>query len=295
MFLFIRERQAHQRALAAEQAQARLRQDAEAGRALEAKMRAQAEYREKMGHKISMAGLLMTQGKHDQAEALVNEVESNPSFGAFYSVFGGVHGKRGEWRAALTNFARIIEFFPEDYAAYHSFAPLLLQIGDVEGYQRHRERILSHFANTSDPLIAERLAKDCLLLPTSATNLALIARMADVAVAAGPSHKSWAYFEFVKGFSEYRQGNFGKAADWLEKVLREEGHWNRRVASYMVLAMAQYRVNPEQARTTLANGLQTADKHLPAIGDSLGEDWNDWIIANLLKREATGLIKGNAK
>ncbi len=195
----------------------------------------------------------------------------------------------------MTNYLKVVEFFPSDYPAYHYLAPLLLQIGDMEGYQRHRQRIVQQFGSTSDPIIAERLSKDCLVLPPGATNLELITKMADVAVAAGPAHTFWRYFQFVKGLAEYRSGHFAAAADWLQKVLDEKGHWNRRVATLAVLAMAQHQLGQvEQARVTLEDGVQTASRVLPKSPDNLGDDWNDWIIAHLLLREAQILIGGGA-
>src|SRR5438094_3772540 len=72
---------------------------------------------------------------------------------------GVVHAHREQWSAAIPNFAKVVEFIPTDHQAYHALAPLLLQNGDREAYQRLRERILGQFGQTSNPVVAERMAK----------------------------------------------------------------------------------------------------------------------------------------
>src|SRR5258707_384911 len=118
--LFIQEREARQRAVAAEQEQARMRQTAEQ----------HAEW----GHKLGQAGMLLSRSQFDDAEKLVSDVPPMPGMAPFYNVFGLIHARRGEWQAALTNYARAVEFMPSDHLASHFLAPLLLQTGDLEGY-----------------------------------------------------------------------------------------------------------------------------------------------------------------
>ncbi len=49
----------------------------------------------------------------------------------------------------------------------------------------------------------------------------------------------------------------------------------------------------EEARDTLAKGIELAESKLPKLGKGgLNEQWNDWLVAHLLMREAQGLIKG---
>jgi len=279
LFLFMREREARQRAVAAEQEQARLRQQAEAG-ALR-------------GQKLSQAGLLISRDQLEEAEKLVSQMPPHPSTSAIFNVLGQIHARRGQWPAAITNLQRVIELLPADHDAYHSLAPLLALSGDQEAYRRLCGRMLRQFAGSSDPAIAERMAKDCLILPPSAADLETLGKMADTAVAAGPGHKSWNYFQFVKGLAEFRQGHFASAKEWLEKVAAHEGDPNRTVAAHMVLAMAQYQLKQnDEARATLAKGLKIADARVTRVD---GPQWNDQMTARLLMREAKRLIEGNSE
>ena len=275
LYLFIRERDARQRAVAAEQEQNRMRQ--------------QAEIRAEIGQKLTQAGLLISRDQYGEAERIAIEV-SDPSSVAILNVLGIIHGRRGEWPAAIRNFTRVVELMPADHDAYHSLSPLLAQSGDQDAYHRLCGQILGQFARTSDPAIAERMARDCMILPPPAADLETIGKMVETAVAAGPNHQFWDYFQFVKGLSEYRQGHFADAAGWLQKVAAHESDPNRTVEAYMVLAMSQRRLNQAaEARATLARGLKIADARLGKPGSP---QWNDQIAAQMLMREARALIEG---
>jgi len=274
LYLFIQERHARQRAVAAEQEQNRMRQ--------------QAEIRAEIGQKLTQAGLLISRDQYGEAEKIAIQV-SDPSSVAILNVLGIIHGRRGEWPAAIRNFTRVVELMPADHDAYHSLSPLLAQSGDQDAYHRLCGQILGQFARTSDPAIAERMARDCLILPPHAAELGTIGKMVDTAVAAGPNHQFWDYFQFVKGLSEYRQGHFADAAGWLQKVAAHESDPNRTVEAYMVLAMSQRQLNQAaEARVTLARGLKIADARLGKPGSP---QWNDQIAAQMLMREARALIE----
>jgi hypothetical protein len=164
-----------------------------------------------------------------------------------------------------------------------------VQTGDVEGYRQHCSQILREFTDTTNCLAAERLAKDCLILPPPAEALPAIGRMVNTAVAAGPKHQNWPYFQFVKGLFEYRQGHYAEAIDWLQQVTPAQENDALAVHAYMVLAMAQHQLNQEQpARATLAEGLRVAQK-LPKTLDGQGW-WSDWVIAQILLGQATAQL-----
>jgi len=276
LYLFIQERQARQRAVAAEQEQNRMRQE--------------AEKRAEIGQKLGQAGLLISRDQYGEAEKLAMQV-SDPSSVAILNVLGIIHARRGELPAAVRNFTRVVELMPADHDAYHSLAPLLAQ-SDPETYRRLCAQILRQFGQATNPAIAERMARDCLILPPPAADLEVIGKMVDTAVAAGPNHQFWDYFQFVKGLCEYRNGRFAGAMEWLQKVAPHESDPNRTVEAYMVLAMAQHQLKQvDEARATLATGLKIAEAKLVKLGSP---QFNDQIAAQILMREARALIEGKA-
>jgi eukaryotic-like serine/threonine-protein kinase len=157
----------------------------------------------------------------------------------------------------------------------------------LDGYRSHCERALRQFGQTTDPAIAERIAKDCLILPPPESSLSTLAKMADVAAAAGPKERAWPYYAFVKGLAEYRQGHFAAAIEWLRKVEPTGGVPARTTQLYATLAMAQFRSGQtDAARASLADAVKLAETKLthPRI------DWSDELIARCLLREAQALI-----
>jgi serine/threonine protein kinase/tetratricopeptide (TPR) repeat protein len=293
LYLFVRERQAMSsakealaRAVAAERTQSELREQAEKGLALERRMHEMASLTEK----FTAAGRFMSQGLFDKAEETMNGVPLIPQSSVIYNTLGEVYGRRHDWPASIRNFDRSATADPTNHLSYHYLAPMLLEAGDFDGYQKYRERVLAQFAQTDDPTVAERMAKDCLILPPPATELEKIAKMADQAVTASSTNRAWPYYLFVKGLAEYRRGRFPQALDWLRKVPFDDGLPARAAQTYAVLAMAEYKSgDTSAARNSLADGIKIAEARLTR-GERL--EWTDELIAWFLLREAAELITG---
>jgi eukaryotic-like serine/threonine-protein kinase len=288
LYLFIQEKAALRRALVAERTEAGLRDQAEKGLALERRMREMGQY----SQKLNEAGLLLSQGRFAEAETLMHSVPpiiANAS--AIYNVIGDQHGRRGEWAGAISNYSVSIKIDPANHYAYHYLAPLLLQTGDEQGYLRLRDQMLHQFTATSDPIIAERISKDCLILPPAAVDLPAISRMAETAAAAAATNSLAPYFEFVKGLADYRQKNFALVIPQLEKVAAQTSDLPRTVQAYATLAMARQELGQtEEARSALNQGLKLADARLHNA-----VSWNDAIIAQRLINEAKALIGDESK
>ena len=286
LYLFIQERHALRRAIAAERRQAELREQAEKGLALEKHIREMAPITDK----FSAAGQLMGQGMFEKAEEIMSGVPPNiPSSSIIYNTLGEVYARRSEWAASIRNFTRSVTANPTNPIACHYLAPLLVQAGDLEAYRKHCDRILSQFGETTDPALAERMAKDCLILPPPAASLERLGKMADTAVAAGSGDTLWPYYEFVKGLAEYRQGHFSGVVEWMRKVVAVEGVPTRTAQAYATMAMAQYHLGKtNDARAMLAEGIKIAETKLTP-----GRiDWNDTLIARSLLHEANAMITG---
>jgi serine/threonine protein kinase/tetratricopeptide (TPR) repeat protein len=284
IFLFIKENQAYKRAVLAEQREAGLRKQAEAGLALEKKMRQMGE----IGNKLTTAGQFISEGQTDKAEALMTQIPSIPANAIIFNTLGLVYARQGKWQEALVKYAKSIEEDPTNYMAAHCLAPLFVQTGALEAYRQHCDRMLRQFAGVSDPEVAAQMAVDCLLATPLETNFAAINKLVDAAVSAGPTHGSWRFIVFAKGLAEYRQGHFADVAGWLQKVAGQDNNPRHAVMVDMVLAMAQYQLKQtDQARSTLARGVELANAKLSKLDTP---DWNDQLTAHLLMREAQALI-----
>jgi tetratricopeptide (TPR) repeat protein len=201
----------------------------------------------------------------------------------------------GQTQQALTDIVGATEFEPWDHWNYKLLAPLLAASGEVEPYRRCCRQVIAQFGGTNDPVIAERMAKACLILPASGVDLDAVGKLAETAVAVGTNHPWFPYFQFAKGLAEYRQGRFASAAGWLGKVLDNQEQApddSRNVQAYLVLAMARYQLKEVAlARNALTAGTGLWQAKAPkSESGRFSSDWTDWIIADALMREAKALI-----
>ncbi len=292
LYLLVQERAALQRAVAAEKEQARLREQAEKALGLEAQLREQKE----LGQKLDAAGRALSEGRYVEAENLLLQVPPHPASASLLNALGLILARRGNWEEAITNFSLMVDLVPAEPLPYYHLALLLAQAGDIPAYDRHCKRVISQFADTRTPMLAARMAKACLILPPPAADLKLLNKMAGVALGAWGKREPPDDFKFVKGLAEYREGHFASAAKWLQKVEVPSGEPWRTVQVSMVLAMAQRRLDQnDAAQAALAQGIRLADANTPKTKNrDLGIAWSDWIIAQALMREAKALMENKA-
>jgi tetratricopeptide (TPR) repeat protein/tRNA A-37 threonylcarbamoyl transferase component Bud32 len=248
-----------------------------------------------------LANVLLLEHKNAEAQQLLEELPAsiaNQEEGAKrFFVRANLRAALARFSEAASDFKRAIELRPELAEAWFWLAPILAREAKPEIYREHCRRTLEQFGAATDPVVAERTAKVCLILPSSGADLERVTRLADLALSAGTNHWAITWFGFTKGLAEYRRGAFSSAAEMMSKVLAQAGdELNRDVAAYMVLAMAYYRSGlTERARAALEKGKEMIETQLPKLeGGDLGIGWDDWIIALLLKDEATALIGGQS-
>jgi serine/threonine protein kinase/tetratricopeptide (TPR) repeat protein len=240
---------------------------------------------------------LRNQNKYAEAEQILNEALT-PAFinksarAKLVSLRVDLMGRQGRWREAAADAALALELEPDDHYRYHMLAPLLVIAGDRAGYEQLCRRMVATFTNTLNPYIAERMAKDCLLVTNSAVDFVLADKLADIAVSRGSGESSLPYFQVCKALSQYRQGHFAEAIEWAEKV-RTSSHAHARGQACAVLAMANWQLGREdEARALLAQG----DASVPKIAfapnaRNIGGDWLVWLTARISLDEATVLLE----
>jgi tetratricopeptide (TPR) repeat protein len=137
------------------------------------------------------------------------------------------------------------------------------------------------------------VAKACLFLPPADADLPAISRLADIPVTLGTGDTgAMPYFQDNKALCEYRQGNFAKAVEWVQKPLKipdnsVHGH------SYAILAMADWQLGKtNEARAMLAEGNKLDPKIMPVnVADDPSDLWRNWLYARIQLDEATALIQ----
>jgi tetratricopeptide (TPR) repeat protein len=253
---------------------------------------------------LKQAQALARQGKLRDAEKKYSEAlaefpksagQSRSSYANLLAQRGALAARQGRYQDAVADISKAKEAYPENPTFHEWLASASVANGDQEGYGRCCREIITRFRGTNSAVVARRMAKACLILPSPGVDLEAVGELAETAATRSKSRYSLPACQFTKGLAEYRQGRFAAAADWIQKSLDRSTSSNscQQVQSRVVLAMAHYQQKqPEEASKLLATGTDLASRIRPrADSNDLGTAWYDWIIADALTREAKALIE----
>src|SRR5262245_39725573 len=145
----------------------------------------------------------------------------------------------GRWDEALATCGRALALGADDIDTWNQAAILWARNGDRAGYRAHCGRMLDRFGRTTDPIIAERTAKACLLLPLGGTEQEAACELADQAVTLARDHWVQPWAEATRGLAAFRRAQFADAVACADRCLaRGPGDWNRELPSHLVRAMS---------------------------------------------------------
>jgi tetratricopeptide (TPR) repeat protein len=174
---------------------------------------------------------------------------------------------------------------PPAHDDWYGYAELCFYLGEKDEYRRARRALLDRFGSTTDPYVAERAGRACLLMPATGDELRQAVALAEHAVARDPNERgARPYFEFVRGLAEYRQGQFDRAIT----AMRGDARIVLGPAPALVMAMALHRKGQDdEARKTLASAVLSYDWTANQVRDIHS------CIYHVLRREAEGTILPN--
>jgi serine/threonine-protein kinase len=175
-------------------------------------------------------------------------------------------------------------------------APLFLQLGDMAGCRKHCHLMLERFGGTTDPVVAERTAKACLLVSLPEPDRNAACRLAERAAAMARSSRHWVlpWALVAEALGDYRGGRFVAAVARVDECLsRRPGYWDCEVPAHLVRAMALHRLGRiDGAWESLRRAAETLQARLPRLDSrAFSSHWHDWLICGLLRREAEALIE----
>ena len=308
-WLFLRERVAHERAVAAEREEARLRQIAERGLLTEAELRKQAEAREK----ITQASVFIGMNQLEEADRIVASIpptQTTLEGAAVFRTLGEWNALQERWKDAGARFKMLLQvgrLEAWDYATldYSRCAVVLVAEKDQEEYERFRRAAIAQFSNTTDPVVAERTVKNSLLTPADSGVMSSLLPLFELSVksleseAAARTVEDWMIpWRCVSvALMEYRRGQFVSAVTYSQRCLAFTPQNPARTASaQLILAMAQQQLGEvKSARLQLIEAREAIDGRFnKGIESGNGNEgyWFDWLLARILLREATPLIEG---
>ena len=290
-WLFLKERDARHRAVAAEQQESRLRHEAE------------------LREKVTQAALLVSLDRLDEADHLLNQVfltQPTVEGAAVFRAVGEWHALHARWKQAADRFALLLQInqldgVDVDALDYLRGGPVLIESGDMNGYERFRQGAIARFVQTPCPF-ADRIVKISLLLPANERILESMKPLAEetakylVEADQGGDVFSAAWRSVSLGLLEYRRGNFSKAAEWCRRCVAYPGtNAPRTAAAQVILAMSCHRLGQiPEARAGLVAGreiIESKFKNRLEAGGPVQGFWFDWVFARILAREAAALIE----
>jgi eukaryotic-like serine/threonine-protein kinase len=285
-WLYVKERTARQRAVAAEQQQMRLRE--------------QAEKRER----TTQAALLISQDRHEEADQLVADLvfsDSSMEGASVLRSLGEWHALNERWSLSAVRFEallRVHHFESADVSSldFLELGPVLFKAGMRDRYRQFARDTVEHF-NKAPNLFADRYLKICLLMeaePRLIRDLKPVAEVAETLFhqeeAAGDLFGSgWRVVALA--LYAYRSGHHDEAIRWTSHVLNySENNAPRALALLATKALAHYALGQssaaseslERASMILASRPRvTSDRGSPVHGF-----WFDWAFAQILIEEA---------
>jgi serine/threonine protein kinase len=256
---------------------------------------------EAIGCLQNLVSALAGERKYDEAETLLareltSGSEPKPQSFGLVRIRRDLFARQGRWNEAVTDAALLVKQRPNDSESYHGLAPLLVALKDDDKYKQLCREIIAQFAGTTNIYDADRMAKDCLIMPLPGVDLEPVAAMAETAVSGSKELPSYPFFQCCKALAEYRQGHFEEAINWAGSAVKPPFPYSK-AEGYAILAMAQFKSgNANESRSALTNCDLVIETKLPELnGADLGNDWRDWIIVRVLRSEAERLIKGDNK
>ena len=283
------------------------RMEAEQAHANEMLLQRKAKARET----ITESSVLLSHGAIAEADALVDGIPVellSPSREAsdVFRRLGLWNLYQRNWQKAANRYLVLLQVNqvdkndPTDQAYDLLFAaPILIDAGDVEDYDRIRRAVLTRLGSTTNPNAAEQTIKTTLLLPADDSVLKQLLPLERVVADALKSrdpvindHGTLAAWRtFALALLEFRRGNFSATVSELEVCSTYHGQSPACVAStHLLRSMAFHQLGkPEEADLELEQGRATVQNRfkekLESGNDKTGRI-EGWMVTPILLHEA---------
>jgi len=266
-------------------------------RVVESRLREQADARAK----VAQVAFLLDQGRIDEADALrqrypISSIEPSLEAASVFRALGDWNATHGRWDQAIQCFKLLMQANLLDEPGnvlqrtdLMAISSVLLYHDRLE-YLRFRNEVKERYLSPHNVLQAEHLLKICLISPADDDLLNRLKHTVEVmGEPTRTSLPSWSGLSL--GLYRYRSGDNESALKAAETGLTDRNIKNSCRASILaLLSMIHSRMgeHPKAAETlSEANRLITESEGNDAVqGSSIPPYWFDWVIAEVLVREA---------
>ena len=292
--LLAQERAARQRAVLAEK------------KALASERRQKKLLQEAEDHdRVTRAAYLILNDHLERADRIVEsivEIKRSTEAGWVLRELAEWHVFNRNWAKAGARYMMLSKVNEKD----HSLAmtddllmggPVLVEAGDIEGYERFRRAAIERFSGTRDAVLAERTMKISLLIPGDEELLEQLQPLRRLAArnARTPDKNLMVAWRCLSlALMDYRQGRYGESIEWGRKSLSCYTNEEARMASvYAIQGMARFRLGDVQSARVLLRLSQKIIRDGMDAGfqpDGRSGFWYDWLFARILLREAEAMM-----
>jgi hypothetical protein len=197
-FLLIKETEAHRRAVAAEEQQKHLREEAERSQKREAELRQQADsmrQQAEVREMITQGTLAVRENRLEDADKLADLIPlTKPTLegAAVLRALGEWHALHGRWKTASERFSALLQVNQLDgwdvcTSDFLQGGSATAELGDSAGFEQFRHVAITRFGNTTDPFVAERILRICLLKPANPDVISALTPLAEVLLPKPPT------------------------------------------------------------------------------------------------------------
>ncbi len=231
-----------------------------------------------------------SQGDWERAEAEFTEaVRRAPADLAMLRALADFLGRHGRWDAVTQTYDRLLAAGTTEHWDLYRATALFLKRDGLEGFRRHRRRMLDLFAQSTNTTITERIGKACLLAPLPGPDQdegLRLALLSDLTPRAG-QYLPWNLL--TQSLAEYRSGRPAEAVAHARQVtaIRPE-LWAWNYSANAVLSLSCLRLGQvDEARAALDRARGVDRQVTPKLGGhDFGGNWCDKVIGDCLVREA---------
>jgi tetratricopeptide (TPR) repeat protein len=207
-------------------------------------------------------------------------------YAPLHELAGAAVGRR-DWPTVVRIHNELAALNPSDSWVRYRLATVQAYLGNKDEYRKVCNELLKKFEKNADLAVSEQIAKACQLIPDVVRDREGIARNAQAA-RTDPRNNLRGFYFLTTALTEYRAGRWAAAVEWCNKASEEKTWVEVAPAAGYVLAMTRFRQGEVAAARKMIADLSAT----PGLDGSwiTRDNWQDWLIIFILRREAEQLI-----
>ncbi len=260
-------------------------------------------------HKLAQASALVQKGEKEQADVILDGIQHPQATlenSLMYRNVGDWHALNGRWEKAKARFdvlTRINEFEgPESTRDDVRLAALLVEQGYLAEYRRFQEIMITRYAGSDNPRVAQRILQNSLLAPADDELMLALdqyARVTERSIREGRTKENdplRGWQAYAMALFNYRRGDFEQTLYWCEQANRHNsGLPTRNYSVRLIQSCAFFRLRREvEAQVLLERtraGIQALFSAEPSKSKVWQGFWFDQACVRIHLHEAEAMIE----